>query len=463
VSPNRYALLIANTDYQDEGLRRLDAPAQDTEALQKLLADPGIGNFEVKVLVDRPHYIVQETIEDFFSSRKRDEMALLYISGHGLIDDEFHLYFATINTQRKRLLSTAVPAEFVNKLMTRSRSLEKVLLLDCCHSGAYGRGIGAKADSAIHTRTRFEGGGTVVLTASDERQYAFEGDTLTGQATFSFFTRALLDGLETGEADANKDGRVTFSELAEFVHDRVTAEHPQQEPRYWTFDVRRDLVIARNPLVTSPDTADQYLSRPLPAAERQQPQMGPRLAFHILGGFLGGLMTSISVGVISYLIKSEAGLLIGNIFLYGVVFAALLTLGVGFGMALVTRGKHFLLIGGTLAGVVVGRIFGWIDASESVLKSTAFGAFYGAVIATSIGVGIGAANRYLLRSRYLVWLLSGILAAVVSAALLILMFPGSQSVVPYIALLALGIVMGIGVTHNVLGGTFFPSQKHRYT
>jgi hypothetical protein len=460
VSLSRYALLIANTDYQDEGLRRLEAPAQDTEALQKLLADPGIGNFAAKVLVDQPHYIVQEAIEDFFSIRKRDEMALLYISGHGLIDDDFHLYFATINTQRKRLLSTAVPAEFVNKLMTRSRSREKVLLLDCCHSGAYGRGIGVKADTAIHIKNRFEGGGTVVLTASDERQYAFEGDKLTGQATFSFFTRAILDGLETGEADMNKDGLVTFSELAEFVHDRVMAERPQQEPRYWTFDVRRDLVIALNPLITSPNDSDQYVSRPLPFVEKHLFSRWLRPVLHILGSFLGGFIGSVGAGIISYPMEKNMGLLIGNIFLYGLVFAALLALGIGFGMAFMARGVHFLLMGGALAGLAVGGIFGLINPSENIIVSVFFGTLYGTAIAAGIGASLIFENRYRRKNRYLVWTLSGALAGLGSAVLLMLMFPNSKEVVPYIVLLAFGVTLAVGVMYNRLEETsILPSQS----
>ena len=47
---SRVALVVANDQYDDPGLRRLIAPAQDAAALAEVLADPAVGGFEVQVL-----------------------------------------------------------------------------------------------------------------------------------------------------------------------------------------------------------------------------------------------------------------------------------------------------------------------------------------------------------------------------------------------------------------------------
>src|SRR5208337_3129618 len=175
---------------------------------------------------------------------------LLYFSGHGITDEDGLLYYAACNTNTKRLRSTAVAASFVNDSMTRCRSRRQVLLLDCCHSGAFAR---AKASPSVNTgqhfggRTPEEGRGRFVLTASDAYQYSFEGNAVEGQAVYSVFTQALVQGLRTGEADLNGDGLITLDELYEYVHRRVTDQTPQQSPRKWAYDVDLGLAIARNP------------------------------------------------------------------------------------------------------------------------------------------------------------------------------------------------------------------------
>jgi formylglycine-generating enzyme required for sulfatase activity len=252
MTEKRFALIIASYQYQDTDLRQLVAPAQDAEALARVLKDPTIGGFEVQTLLNEPSYKVNQEIEAFFADRRRDDLLLLYFSGHGIKDEEGRLYFATTNTRRKLLRTTAVPATLVNDVMQYSRSRRQVLLLDCCYSGAFARGMVAKADKAIGTKERFEGRGRVVLTASDAMQYAFEGDEIVGEGVRSLFTHILVHGLETGEADLNGDGRISPDELYNYVYERVTDETPQQRPGRWAFDVQGEIIIARNPVPPAP-------------------------------------------------------------------------------------------------------------------------------------------------------------------------------------------------------------------
>jgi formylglycine-generating enzyme required for sulfatase activity len=247
VASGRFALVIAADNFEDPDLRRLVSPQADAEALAGVLADPNIGRFEVRTLVNKRSYEVSRTAEEFFSNRHRDDLLLLYYTGHGLKDDLGQLYFAMPDTNRSLLGSTAFAARFVNDLMSHSRSRTKVLFLDCCHSGAFARGMLNKADRAVHTAERFEGQGRIVLTASDAMQYAFEGDDLTGKGVRSVFTRFLTEGLTTGQADLNGDGEVDLDELYDYVYERVIIESPAQQPHKWAWDVAGRVVIAKSP------------------------------------------------------------------------------------------------------------------------------------------------------------------------------------------------------------------------
>jgi Caspase domain len=277
VEGGRFALIIASSEFEDATLRRLTAPPQDAEGLRQVLADPTIGGFEVTTYMNAPSSALSEAIEVFFDGRRRDDLLLLYYSGHGIKDMEGRLHFAARNTRNDRLRSTAIPASFIHDVMLNSRSRSQVLVLDCCHSGAFTRGMVAKAGDRVGIGERFQGRGRVILAASDAMQYAFEGTEVSGGAVSSMFTRSLVGGLRTGAADLNHDGYVSLDELYDFVHEDVVRLTPQQRPAMWAFDVHGDLWIARSPeVVPAPaDRPEFEPAKPAPPPEAPPPEAAP--------------------------------------------------------------------------------------------------------------------------------------------------------------------------------------------
>ena len=248
----RLALIVATSAYEDPGLAQLVSPAQDAAALASVLADPAIGGFAVSSILDAPSGEISQTIEDFAAERDRADLLLLYLSCHGLKDEQGRLYFAARNTRRDRLRSTAVPAGFVNDVLFSCRSRRKVLLLDCCYSGAFAKGLAVKADPSVHTPDHFDARGLVVLTASDATQYAFEGDAVIGGAAPSLFTASMTHGLQTGAADIDGDGLVSVDDVYEYARRTVADQPRRQSPRKWEFDVAGAIVLARSPAAADP-------------------------------------------------------------------------------------------------------------------------------------------------------------------------------------------------------------------
>lgn len=245
MADNRFALVVGSSRYDDPGLAQLVAPGNDVPALAAVLADPAIGGFAVTTLLDRPAAEVGEAIELFFGDRKQDDLLLLYFTGHGIKDASGQLYFAMTNTKRKALRTTAVPAQLVNEVMASSGSKKQLLILDCCHSGAFARGMVHKSDGSVGLEDIFQG--RAVLTASNALQYSFEGDDVAGQGKRSIFTHYLVQGLQSGEADQDRDGRITLDELFDYVSQRVRSERPEQTPTQWMVNVQGKFVIARAP------------------------------------------------------------------------------------------------------------------------------------------------------------------------------------------------------------------------
>ena len=241
----RLALLIATYEYRDRGLRRLAAPARDAESLAAVLRNPDVAGFEVATLLNKSKDQVHRAIEDFCRQGRRDDLVVVYFTGHGLKSDAGKLFLAMADTDRTRLRSTALSAEDLDAEITGCTSKQKVLILDCCYSGAYPAGKTAKSDPAVPFPNHFRGSGMVVLTASDSTQYSFEGESLHGAAPQSVFTRHLVEGLRDGTADLDNDGDIDVGELYEYVHDRVVEEMPQQQPKRLD-EVKGRIVIARN-------------------------------------------------------------------------------------------------------------------------------------------------------------------------------------------------------------------------
>jgi hypothetical protein len=243
----REALIVAADHYEDPKLRALRAPARDAEELARVLGDSAVGDFRVGVSLNEPDHVVRRKLSEFFRDRSRDDLLLLHVSCHGLKDEDGTLYFASSNTAVDHLEATAIPSEFVNRQMTKSRSRRIVLLLDCCFGGAFARGLVHRAGESVAIKEEFEGQGRVVLTASRAMEYAFEGENREGDAQPSIFTSAIVEGLESGEADRDGDSRVSIDELYDYVYDRVREATPNQTPSKWTFDVHGDLYVARSP------------------------------------------------------------------------------------------------------------------------------------------------------------------------------------------------------------------------
>src|SRR5687767_8361235 len=246
----KYALIIGSNKYDDQKLAQLKTPAADSQALAKILDDKAIGSFdEVTPLINQTETRVRRAISAFLTNKKPDDLVLLYFSGHGILDDRGRLYLALKDTQVKILKATSIPSSFIADEMDSCRSKRQILILDCCHSGAFERGT--KGEQKAITETTFEGSGfgRVVLTASNSTQYAMEGDQVIKQTELSLFTHFLLEGLKTGEADVKNDGHISLDEWYDYTYARVISETPKQVPHKWSYNQQGDLIIAKNPYV----------------------------------------------------------------------------------------------------------------------------------------------------------------------------------------------------------------------
>ena len=244
----RLALVIGNSDYTDPSIAQLTGPNADATTFADLLGNPAIGDFKIEIAVNWSTEDIRLAIARLCAKRKRADLLLLYFSGHGILDVRGRLCLATKDTQREFLSATAVSASFISDEMDNSGSRRQVIILDCCHSGAFARGTKGATGTSVGTAIAFEGNGfgRTVLTATDATQFAWEGDKVVGKPQSSVFTRHLIEGLRTGGADLDNDGFISLGELYEYVYEGVLRDTPSQTPSKWAFKQQGDIILARS-------------------------------------------------------------------------------------------------------------------------------------------------------------------------------------------------------------------------
>lgn len=258
----RDALLIATGAYEDHTLSALRSPEQDCADLADVLADPRIGAFRTEEVRNAPAHQAMRAVERFFLDRSRNDLLLLHVSCHGIKDDDGHLHFAACDTDRDLPASTALPAAFLRDRMERCRARTIIVLLDCCYSGAFLPG--SKGDSQVHVQDELGGHGRAVLTATNRTEYAWEGKRIESTVPRpSRFTGALIEGLRTGAADLNGDGRITVTELYDYVYESLHQDGVKQHPRMWA-DLEYQVAIAQTVGAPPPDIPGAPLSGPPP-------------------------------------------------------------------------------------------------------------------------------------------------------------------------------------------------------
>ncbi len=238
----RYALLIADSEYEDPAIRNLKTPPRNLEMLKEVLVDPEIGNFapsDVTSLLNKPLEDVKDAISDFFSNKKIKDLLFLYFTGHGYrgkqTDD--HLYLAVKDTKMESKNATTVSDAFISREIAQCRAQKQVIILDCCYSG----GFKATGDAP-------PGASVVVLTASDKNEFAWESETDDADIENSLYTRHLIQGLKSGEADRDGDGWVTLSELHTWLRNKHSASKQNPLKLHPFSREETDIRFAKNPV-----------------------------------------------------------------------------------------------------------------------------------------------------------------------------------------------------------------------
>lgn len=156
---------------------------------------------------------------------KSADLAIVFLSGHGLTDRKGSYYFLPHDVTLSNLWGTSVPQETLEKVLKQVKARKVIVLVDSCHAGgAAGAGAPGVAAGQFDAHIDIDhlandlrhAAGAVVLTSSTGTQDSIEDPKWENGA----FTEALLAGL-AGEAAYKDKEVITIDDLIRFIASRV--------------------------------------------------------------------------------------------------------------------------------------------------------------------------------------------------------------------------------------------------
>lgn len=196
----RKALVVGINDYPKSPLRSGVGDARSIEAVLKTHGD-GSPNFAVRTLTCPPDDIKRSTLREAIQQLFLEgdpEISLFFFSGHGhftpsggmIVTADYEAYDEGISMHE--ILTTA----------NKSKAKNKIVILDCCFSGAFGA-------STIDPAQSFLSEGLSILTACRATEKAIEVNGC------GVFTTLVVSALQGGAADLR--GEITPGSVYAYV------------------------------------------------------------------------------------------------------------------------------------------------------------------------------------------------------------------------------------------------------
>lgn len=200
----RKALVVGIDDYSNA---ELYGCVNDAITIANLLERNGDGspNFSILPLTSPPNQVTRVQLRA--SIRKLFEgecdVALFYFAGHGMVNSTGGWIITNDFVQ----YDEGIPMDEILSLANQSRAKDKIIILDCCHSGAFG------SPAITGSNISHLSDGVTVLTACRPYEVSTESH---GQG---LFTSLLVDALYGGAADIR--GFITPGSLYSYVDEAL--------------------------------------------------------------------------------------------------------------------------------------------------------------------------------------------------------------------------------------------------
>lgn len=254
-----YFIGIGVSTYQDTRFN-LKYSVKDVEDIAKTVREK-YPEADISLLTDK-----QATKENILKLKEKllktgvNDKVIISLSGHGLLSKDLDFYYATYAMDFEKPEKYGLLYDDLEGLLDGIPARNKLLMVDACQSGEVDKsetiefldtilpqGIsgtstkGAKMiinKNPVGFENSFElmqelfsdvskGNGSVVISAAGGKEYALESDKWNN----GVFTFCVLNGLKNETTDKNEDGKISVTELKNYVSQEVqTLTNGRQKP-----------------------------------------------------------------------------------------------------------------------------------------------------------------------------------------------------------------------------------------
>lgn len=251
-----YVVTLGVSDYTDDSLD-LQYAAKDAKDIAESFQKNGNGRVRTLTLTNEEVSDggALEKVKAFLAAATVHDRVVLYIAGHGMLDDNLEYQYAPAGFDTERMSETGISLEALTNCIQSSAARKYLMLLDTCHSGSLGeadmeklaasgmqlpqgvraiqnRGMKIKATSASLSNavqkkryiedlfTTQEGTrGINIIAGTAGSEFALESDEWQN----GVFAAAIIETLNNSRsADANGNGFLSVDEFQTQVTKRVS-------------------------------------------------------------------------------------------------------------------------------------------------------------------------------------------------------------------------------------------------
>ncbi len=250
--PSLYIAAIGVSEYQESSYNLAFAAKDATDIVTTLSASEAFEQVHSRILVNQDATASNiRNLRPFLESAGIDDVVIIFIAGHGVLDHEYSYYFGTHDMDFINPSDGGLPYEVLESLLDGIPCRKKLLFMDTCHSGeldtedvevaqAETKSAGSVAFRSAGTVIQYKedgfglqntlelskslfgdlrkGTGATVISAAGGTEFALEGVNSAN----GLFTSCLLEGISTRRADLDRDRQYSVSEFRAYISERVT-------------------------------------------------------------------------------------------------------------------------------------------------------------------------------------------------------------------------------------------------
>jgi len=257
---NLYLITIGTSSYKDNNFN-LSYPVKDGKDLLALMSDNSKKSYDA--VITKSLFDEEVTIENvaslktFLSQTTVNDVVILFVAGHGVLDANFDYYFGTYDMDFNSPKERGLAYDDLESVLDGIKAKRKILIMDTCHSGEIDEeevffseedeeqeedisfrsaGSAIKTDETKPSASKMmnllfndlrKGTGATVISSAGGTEYAMESDEWKN----GLFTYCMLMGLKNGKADLDNDGAINLIELQTYVTEKVKGlSHGKQIP-----------------------------------------------------------------------------------------------------------------------------------------------------------------------------------------------------------------------------------------